>query len=227
MKKSSKVIAALVAGTLLGTYLILLGDEEERAIREEMRDRSANEIWGEEFAETYGDDGIPVMIDILESGNSNKYALGKVCFYLGKMGATEAFDPIVDFINAPLPEVLEQKHSQDIMQAMWGLAFLGTDDALAFLKELTTDEYWEQRQTHPTTPYLKLDEAGARYRLRELAVIAIGRCDNEEAKNILENLRTTLGSEFWAQIDGALYEVGRRRTGAHLLDRKKFVPLSS
>ena len=220
--------SGLIGAVLIGVSVIIgLPDGDIKAIHDHMKIRYYGETTAEDFAETYGDDAIPVLLGILKSGDADRYSLGKVCLYLGKMGAQDTLEPMKQVVKRPLPKELGKNQYSDIYSTMVGIAFLGTDDAFKYLKQLATDEYWAKRKTHPTIPHLKRNEAKARKRLRQMALNSIGYVGNEKAKGVLEELRRTEASDMQREVDDALEEVEYRLAGKHLLDRGKYMPIMS
>lgn len=242
LKLGVRIIAPLLLGVAIGAFLVArwfatrtpagLSEDDVVAIREHMQVRGYLEQTAEAFAEKYGADAVPVLIAMLQEIEeiSKEYDTGgelkgKISFYLGKIGDPRALEPMVKIIEGPLPKALRDNDEFDaIYFTMYGLGYLGTDDALDYLKKLVSEDYWLKRPVQPRIPHYKYDEAKTRWYLRKTALFAISGGANEKAIKTLQELKSGAAADLAAKADKAINQAIMRQKGLHLLKREKVMP---
>jgi hypothetical protein len=162
---------------------------------------------------------------MLEDEKTPPIIKGKTSFYLGKIGDPRAFDPMVQVIEAELPESMDMDEDSALHFTMVGLGFLGTDDAFSYLRKLAGEDYWLQRSSQPTIPSMSRDAAATRRGFRESAVMALGFSGKEKAAEILEDLRRDSAADIAKKVNAAIAEVEKRQKGSHLIERDKYIPI--
>jgi len=162
-----------------------------------MRQRSATEEGAQKTAEKYGADAVPFLIEMLE-GETPARTKGRIAYYLGKFRDARGFQAMIALIERPLPEVMTEDELHMIHFTIVALGFTGNDVALRYLQRLAGEEYWLSRAVHPRIPEVKelpyyrntgMDEQVTRRELRRYAVLALGLAGNEQAIEILEELK--------------------------------------
>jgi hypothetical protein len=172
-----------------------LEEDELEAIREQIRaDGFRGGHFAEAFAKRFGKRAVPVLLEMLKT-ESNPTAKRKCCLYLGMIGDTRAVKPIIDYLQSELPAEFTRKHRGEILNAAYGLAFLDSDEARAFVELLMTDEYWLGRKDLPVKGKWRLDSYENRKSIRHHCVMFYAMnlwfCQSKRLQNTWRKCRQT------------------------------------
>ncbi len=227
MKRKSRLSLILAIVALLFSWQgrgEALSPEDEKAIRAEMSEPGRKELRAKEFADQYGKDAIPVLLDILKSGDRERYYLGNVCHFLGVLGAQEALEPMKERVDRVLSKKdLSEREFDEIRVAFLGIGHLGSDDAISYLKQFITGSYWAARDIHPTVSESKYDEGRTQERLQAFSILALGMAGNQNAIDILTGLQRQADSSSPHKlvIKGAISNAEKLRTGVYWKERRE------
>ena len=197
------------------------GDSVRQAVRIDLLQGlkgPTGEKAAEDFVRHFGESGKPYLIELMKE-DTEPGVKARVAFRLGKLGDPEGLQCMADFLERPLPDVLEGVAYTDVWCTMLGIGFLGSDEAIDYLARLATEDYWNDRlqktAEHPLVrlgrnPNL-LDAERSINRLRADAIMALGAAGNARAERALYELRGKADSPaLVAEIDGKLLECQRR-----------------
>ena len=137
-----------LALTLIGSGLIAqtpVADFE--SVDSALNTREFSETTAKQFAEQFGDDAVPILLEMLRSPETGKFQKGKISFYLGVMGVTSALPDIIRFIDAPLSGEISRSHDKGIYFATAAIGYLAgrDDEAFSYLMNLNSEDYWRER----------------------------------------------------------------------------------
>jgi len=185
--------------------------------------RFATEEGAQQTAEKYGAAAVPFLIEMFQTqdaevGGARK---SKIAFYLGKFRDTRAVQPMVDFIESPLPQEMTEDQLGAILGTMMGLGFIGDEVSLEYLKRLASEDYWLNRPVHPRVPEVSnnypyhreggMSEQDTRGKFREYALEGLGLAGNKKAIEILEELKEGAAKDMVGGVNVWLREAKRRR----------------
>ncbi len=225
MKPSSKISLILTIIALLLCWQgrgSALSPEDEKAIRAEMAEPLRGGLREKDFADQYGKDAIPVLLDILKSGDGERYYLGDVCHILGVLGAQEALDPMKELVDRALSKKdLTRREFVRVGLALRGIGHLGSDDAISYLNQFITGSYWATRDVHPTVSESKhtkaMNQDKVQEELRTYSIIALGMAGNQKAIDMLTELQKqdVSPSPHTLIIKGAIADAEKVRAGVY------------
>ncbi len=190
-----------------------LSAADKAAMRSEMDVNEWREWEAEAFVEKYGADAVPVLIGMLQEKDVSPSAKGKAAFYLGKFRQPSAIKPIIALIESPLPEEIGTQEKPRLYGALLGLGFIGSDEALDYLKKLASDDYWLKRPERPRMPHTKMNEEQTRRELRTMTINSIGVAGNDKAIETLEELKRGAASDMADKVGKSIDHARRRQKG--------------
>ena len=190
-----------------------LSDTALNAIRAEMDVHEWREWEAEAFVEKYGADAVPVLIGMLKEKGVSPFTKGKAAVYLGKFRQPSAVQPIIALIESPLSEEIDVQEKSRLYGALLGLGFIGSDEALDYLKKLAGDDYWLKRPERPRMTHTKMNEEQTRCELRTMTINSIGVAGNDKAIEILEELKRGAASDMADKVGKSIDHARRRQKG--------------
>jgi len=215
-----KTIAGAVAFALCS---YAAGEEAPRSVREEIRaemtspskypDRAYSETDAEAFAEKYGKEATPVLLEMLKEDCSPRLKR-KICFFLGKLEDSRAVQPMIDLFEASIKTEMDSETRRMMVFILRGLAYSGDSHAREFLKRCAGKDYWTALPVRPTVPEQHWNEGDTRKYLRKNAVISLGRFPDPAIVDTLEELkRTTVADDPYLckKVDDSIKEARRRQ----------------
>ena len=151
----------------------------------------------EAIAEDCGIDALPALTDILNDGQTPPLARGFAAMCIGKTGQPESAKTIIQFIEKPRSEpIVSTDEFVSFQLAMYGLAYIGTDECIAFLKTLCSEDYWLNRDDRAMFYPDEALDSSDKYRPHinnwcRAAVAGLGALDPPKALEELNALRGT------------------------------------
>jgi len=204
-----------------------LTDAQITDVTREMSVATWSEVTAEKFVSQYGDKAIPILSEFALSSDYSVAIRGKAAAYLGKTHSPEVIPLIKQVIVDAMKTTKATDDWQGFQSALNGMGFVGTDQAVDYLKTIVSGDYFKTVSTIPTVKDSQYDtEKKMRQRIRESALLSIGCAGTEYASAYLHNRKALPNDLPHSYLKAARKEARKRASGEYLKDREKYQPLS-
>ncbi len=104
---------------------------------------TANEA--ERVSEHCGERAVLPLRDLLASEEASFRSKGFAALCLGKIGTADCETALLDYIQLSRSQAVSVEEYTSIQMALYGLGFIGSEEAIKFLRLLCSEEYWLNR----------------------------------------------------------------------------------
>ncbi len=190
--------------------------------------RFFSETTAEKFADKYGVESVPILIDLLQEDGIHPAHKGKISFYLGKIKPPSnttihpAVEPIMKLIEDQRNNPCAEDEQFMIGFAMLGLGFTGENAAIDYLESKVDAANWTGYQFVPFSPpgsdFGSPEDCLIYLRLRAVRGISVSA--KPESLKVLNRLKKGKGSDFAGKISSnKKYCKKRIREGKSMSER--------